>query len=243
KALAARKRVTHQWVRLEALELLERAQVGIRIIEVDHKADRHQVVAKMIEKRSAARVLVERPAKRVLHQAWPVLLWRNFPELLEPDPILLRLAVLLEAKALEQYLGQAAARAFGEERVFRPQLDAAREGILRAAVLANTHVTGGNASDRALRRVEHFGCSKARKYLDAQRLRLGGEPAAHIPERHDEVAVVAHQRRHEDIGQPDRAGGTQHVKAIRADRGLDRGFLAAPAWKQPIEPDRINHRA
>ena len=110
-----------------------------------------------------------------------MLLRRNLPEFLEADAVLLRFAVLLEAEALEQRLGQAAARAFGEERIFRPQLNAAREGILRVAVLANSHVAGGNPSDCALRRIKHFARSETRKDLDTQRLRLGGEPAAHIP--------------------------------------------------------------
>src|SRR5215510_4546333 len=228
-------------MRLESLELLERVEIGVRIVEVDDKTDRHQVVAKMIEERSAASVPIERPAKSMLHEAWPMFLRRNLPELLEADAVLLRLATLLEAKALEQDLGQAAARAFGEERVLRLQLNAAREGVFKAAILANTHVAGGNASDRTLRRIEHFARSEARENLNAQSLRLGGEPAAHVRKRHDEIAVVAHQRWHDDVGQPDRARGTQHVEAIRTDCGLDRSVLAAPARKQAIEPDWIDH--
>src|SRR5262249_4811987 len=123
-----------------------------------------------------------------------MLLRRNLPELLEANAVFLRLAILIEAKKLEQSLSQVAPRAFGEERVCRLQLDAACEGILPAAILANSHIAGGNASNHALRGIQHFAGGETRKDLDAQRFRLGGEPAAHVPKRHDEVAVVAHQR-------------------------------------------------
>src|SRR5206468_7254779 len=100
--LATFKRAAHQRMGLEALELLERVQIGVRIVEVNDKADRHQIVAEMIEERSAAGVAIERPAERVLHQSRPMLVGRDLPELLEPDAVLLRLAALIETKALEQ---------------------------------------------------------------------------------------------------------------------------------------------
>src|SRR5215510_9968057 len=105
---------------------------------------------------------------------------RDLPELLESDAVFLRLAAIIEAKALEQQLGQAAARAFSEQCVFGPELDAARERSLRVAILADAHVAGGNAGDHTILRIEHLGCRKARKDLDTERLGLGGKPAADV---------------------------------------------------------------
>ena len=75
--------------------------------------------------------------------------------------------------------------------------------------------------------------------LDAQRLGLGGEPAADIAERDDVVAVVVHQRRHQEIRQPQRA---RRRRANRSGRRvtvvlIGRVFVA-PVRQQPVEADR-----
>src|SRR5262245_750523 len=189
---------------LEALELLEWVQIGICIVEVNDKADRHQIVAEMIEKRSTAGAAIERPAERVLYQSGPMFIRRDLPELLEPDAVFLRFAILFKTKPFEQRLGEAAARAFGEQRVFCLQLHPARERSFPLALLADAHVAGGNTNDRAFLRVEHLGRRKAWKDLDTERLRLGGEPAADIAERHDKIAMIAHEWRHQNVRQPDR---------------------------------------
>src|SRR6185295_19810552 len=98
-----------------------------------------------IEERAAAGGIVERPAERMLHQPRLVLARRYLPELLQPEPEFLRLAALCKAILRDQHFRQAAARAFGEQRVLRPQLHAAGEIAARLAVLANAHVTGGDA--------------------------------------------------------------------------------------------------
>ena len=87
-------------MRLEALELLERREVGILVVEMHDEADRHEVVVEVIEERAAAGAVVERPAERVLHQARLVLLRRDLPELLEADAEFLRLAAVVEPEAL-----------------------------------------------------------------------------------------------------------------------------------------------
>ena len=50
--------------------------------------------------------------------------------------------------------------------------------------------------------IQHLGRGEARIDFDAERLRLGRQPAADIAERDDVVAVVAHQRRHHEVRQP-----------------------------------------
>ena len=133
----------------------------------------------------------------MLHQPLAVLVRRDLPELLEAEAEFLRIAAFAEPEFGDQLLAEIAARAFGEQRVFGAQLHAAGETVLRLAVLADAHVAGGDAGDRAVVVVEHFGGGKARIDLDAERFRLGRQPAADIAERDDEIAVIAHQRRHQ----------------------------------------------
>ena len=132
----------------------------------------------------------------MLHQPLAVLVRRDLPELLQAEAEFLRLAAFAEAELGDELLAEIAARAFGEQRVFGAQLHAAGEIVLRLAVLADAHVAGGDAGDRAVVVVEHFGGGKARIDFDAERLRLGRQPAADAAERDDEVAVIVHQRRH-----------------------------------------------
>ena len=45
------------------------------------------------------------------------------------------------------------------------------------------------------------------------------------------------------FGSRSAADGAEPIEAVVADRGLDRGVLAAPVRQQPVEADRIDHRA
>ncbi len=122
---------------------------------------------------------------------------RHLPQLLEADAEFLRLAALVEAETLQQDLAQAAARAFGKQRVLGAQLHAAGEAVLAMAVLGDAHVAGGDAGDRAVGVEQHLGSGKAGIDLDPERFRLARKPATNVAERDDVVAVVAHQRRHQ----------------------------------------------
>ena len=149
--LAAVERVAHQRMRLEALEFLERREIRIRVVEVHDEADRHQIVVEVIEERAAAGRVVERPAEGVLHQARAVLLRRDLPELLEAEPEFLRLAVLRRARSSRSDCLARLPRAPSANSVYlRAQLHAAREAVLVRAVLADAHVAGGDAGDRAV---------------------------------------------------------------------------------------------
>src|SRR4051812_40546981 len=68
-ALAALEIRTDRGVLLEALELLERRQVRVRVIEMNDEADRDLVVLEVIHERAAAGVRWQRPALRMQHQA------------------------------------------------------------------------------------------------------------------------------------------------------------------------------
>ena len=111
---------------LEALEFIERRQIRIVVIEMHDKTDRHQIIVVVIEEGATAGGIVQRPAERVLDQTFLMLGWIDLPDLLEADAEFRRLAAGVEGEFRDQLLGQAAARAFGEQRVFAEQLHAAR---------------------------------------------------------------------------------------------------------------------
>ena len=238
EALAALEGAAHQRMRLEALEFLERREVWIFVVEMHHEADGNEIVVEMIEERTAAGSAVERPAECVLDQARLMFLGRDLPQLLQAKPEFLRCAAFVEAEALQQRLAEIAARAFGEQRVFRAQLHAAGEAVLVMAVLGHTHIAGGNARNRAVVIKQHLGGGKAGIDFDAQRFRLGCEPAADVAEGDDVVAVIVHQRRHHEAGQTHRARGRKPIEAVIADLGLDRRILVSPVRNELVETDR-----
>ena len=77
-------------MRLGALKFLEGIEIGVGVVEMHDEADRHESLAEMIEERSAAGLVVERPAHRVLHEAGPMLVGRHLPQLFQPDAEFLR---------------------------------------------------------------------------------------------------------------------------------------------------------
>src|SRR5262249_38354409 len=91
-------------VGLEPLEFLKWSKIGILVMEVDDKADRNKPVVEVIDKRAAARAVVERPAERMLYQPRAMLPRHDLPELLQPDAEFLRLAPLRQPEAREQEL-------------------------------------------------------------------------------------------------------------------------------------------
>jgi hypothetical protein len=230
-------------MRLDALKFVERGQIGVVIVQVNHEADRDEVFAIVVEEQAAARIVLQRPAHGVLNQALLVLGRIDLPDFLQTDAEFRRLAVLVEAEFRDQLLGKAAARAFGKQRVFAEQLHAAGIGILVRAVLGDAHVAGGDAPHRALVVIEHFGSRKARIDLDAERFRLRRQPAADVAERADVAVVVVHQRRHDEVRQPERADLGEPVEAIVLDLGRERAVrILTPVRDQLVQRDRIDHR-
>ena len=178
----------------------------------------------------------------MLDQALLVLGGIDLPDFLQADAELRRLALGVEREFRDQLLAQAAARAFGEQRVFAEQFHAAGVGILVAAVPGDAHVAGGDAAHRAVVVVEHFDRGKARIDFDAERFGFRRQPAADIAERADKAVMIAHQRRHREVRQPDRAGRRRPVEAIVLDLGLQRTIrVLTPVRKQLVERYRIDH--
>ena len=112
-------------MRLEALEFLERCEPGVAVVQVHDETDRHQVFIEVIQERAAASAHVERPAEGMLDQAGLVLGRVDFPQLLQADAELLRVASLVKREAADKVLGERAARAFGDQHVLAKERHAA----------------------------------------------------------------------------------------------------------------------
>ena len=172
-----------------------------------------------------------------------MLLRLDLPKLLEPDAVLLRLAIGVEFEGVDELLGEGAARAFGDQRVFAVQRHAAHEFALGLAVAADAEVSGCDAGHVALAVREDFGAGKAGIDFDAQLLGLRGKPAHHVAKAHNIVALVRHQRRHQEMGYVDVAVGSEIEKAVLGDVLRYGRALFAPVGKQRVEADRIDDRA
>src|SRR5258708_38160908 len=114
------------------------------------EADRDEIVVVMVEKGPAAGLVVQWPAEGMLDEALLVLRGINLPDFLQADAEFPRLAVGIKRELRNQLLGQAAARAFGKQRVLSAQFHAAGERGLVRTVLGDPHVAGRNAAHRAL---------------------------------------------------------------------------------------------
>ena len=56
--------------------------------------------------------------------------------------------------------------------------------------------------------------------------------------------MVAHQFRHGEIGQAERAGRAEEIETVGFDRDLQRALrIVAPVRQEQVEPDRIDDRA
>src|SRR6185312_4817097 len=161
------------------------------------------------------------------------------PEFLDADAIGLRPAFLTQLEALDQLLGQRAAATFGEECLFRTELDTGLEIRRRLAVLTDTLRTGRDAADPAAVIEQHFGAGKAGIDLDAERLGLFGEPATEIAEANDVIAAVMHLRRRL---QAEGAALGQKQKPVIGRRRHQRRAALFPIGEKLLEGSRLEYR-
>ena len=205
------------------------------------KADRYEVGSIVIKERPTACTVVQRPTKRVLHEPGAVPFRRHLPQLLEAQAELLRLAAFAQAELGSQGFAQRPACAFGDDGVFALELHAATEAAGWLAVSAEPHVAGGNAGYGSVFVVEDLGRGKPRVDLHAQLRGLLAEPAADIAETDDVVAVIAHERRHDEVGYAQPARRPEVVKAVLGHGRLDRRTLRPPIRNERVEADWIDH--
>ena len=85
----------------------------------------------MIQPGAGIRILVRRPAYGVHDEAGLVVLARYLPQLLDTQPVCLRIDPAPQVEPLHQLLAQRPAATFAEQRVGGPQLHARRVVILK----------------------------------------------------------------------------------------------------------------
>ena len=170
QAFAALEHVADHRMGLELLELVEWRERRVGIVEMHDEADRHQVVAVVVEERTAAGAAPQRPAEAVLNEARLEARRLDLPDLLEPDAVFLRIAAVVELETRDKLFRQRAARPFRDQGIFAAQLHAARERVFRLAVASDAHVAGRDADHFALVAIKHFRRREARIDLDAERL-------------------------------------------------------------------------
>jgi hypothetical protein len=170
------------------------------------------------------------------HAARVVLLGIDIPQLLDADAVNLRLAVRLKIILRLHLLGQVTARAFGKQGILGVDFHAGLVIALVAAIGGNAHVLRDHAGDCAVLVEHHLGGGEAGKHHYAQRFGLLGEPAREIAEAAGVAAVVAHQRRHDRVGEGGLAGLGQHPVPVIRHRGLrHRAAHGAPVGQQFVQ--------
>jgi len=227
---------------LESLELHIGVNVGIGIVQVHDKADKHLISFQMIDEAAAAGILAQGPAHGMRHRAGAGLGGVDFPDLFHAEAEFLRIVPGREIVFADQLLGQRPAHAFGDEDVFAAQFHARLIAGTGGAVGIEPHLARHDAGD-AVALVDQLRAGHAGKDLDLQRLGLFGQPATDIAHGDDILAVVRHQRRHGPVRDPDLAMRAEQVEVVRGDLGGDRGALVHPVRDQPVEARGVQHRA
>ena len=182
---------------------------------------------------------VHGPAGGVDDQARLVALRLHLPQFLDADAVGLRIDAFAQLEFLHQVLGERAAAAFGENRLFRVQFHAGLVVLGVLAVAAYAQVAGGHALDRAVLVVEHFGRGEAGVDFDAQALGLLSQPAAQIAEADDVVAVIVHLRRRR---QPERLAFGKKQEAVFPGGRIERRAQGFPVGEEFVERARFKHR-
>ena len=156
----------------------------------------------------------------------------------------MRLAIVVEAELRDQLLGERTPRALGDQCIFAAKLDAPRKTALEASVAGDSHVARGDAHRRAGFAIKDLDAREAGKDIDAQGLRFRPQKAHDIAKRANEIAMIIHQARHDEIGQPQRSRGAEHIEPVGAHLRLQRPVLIlAPIGEEFVESTRIDDRA
>ena len=115
----------------------------------------------------------------------------NFPQLFEANPVDLRIAAHRQPIVCDELTAKVAASTFGKQHVFRVQLHPGLKMIAGLAVTTHAEVSGDDTAHRTFAiKKETRGC-KAWVDLDPRSLGLLTQPAHHVAEADDIVAVVS----------------------------------------------------
>ena len=172
-----------------------------------------------------------------------MLVGRDVPQLLDAQPVNLRVAVAAEVEDPHKLLRQMSAATLGKEGVFGVELQPRLIVRLVLAVARDPHVAGGDALDRPVVVEQHLGRREARKDLDPQLFRLPRQPAAQIGERAGVGVLVVEERRGPQVRQGVPALLGQHPVDVLGHRHLgQRAAVLAPVGEQLVERARVDHR-
>ena len=162
------------------------------------------------------------------------------PQLLHPKPVGLRAGSGIQREAFGQHLGEAAARAFGDEGQRRAHFRA--RGVVGSGLagLRQSHVADLHAGDRAVFVKQRFGRGESREHIHAEVFGLLAEPCREQSQRHDQIAVIVQMR---PRGQADAAGARQQPEFIALGGNADAGRALAPCGQQCIQRVRFDDRA
>ena len=188
-------------MRLEALELVVRRQMRILVVEMDDEADGDQVVVEVIEERAAAGVRLS-SGQPWLCMTSPllVLLRRDLPQLLDADAVLLRIDAVAQVE-LAASAPATASRGSLRRTACTSRAAPCRAGSRGLCVPSRATPMSPVATPRTAPLSSNSTSAAAKPGIDlhAQRFGLLREPAAHVAEAHDVVAVVVHQRRQQPV--------------------------------------------
>ncbi len=185
---------------LEALELAERGECGVLVIEMGDQPEINPVVLGVVAKAAAACGIAQGVAHEMGDLAGLVLCRIDFPDFLDAQPVFLRRTAFVETELGDQPLGEGAAGTFGDQGIFGAQLYPGGEGWLVAAVAGNAHIASDDAEDFSVLAGQKIGGGGAGKNIDAQRFGLLGQPAAKIAQRNDDPTLGLHDGRHQEVG-------------------------------------------
>src|SRR5579862_5513145 len=115
--LAAFQNFLHEWMRLESLKRRVRIEERIAVFEPHYHAERHAIVAQAVNPSATVNLRAEGPAQRVGHVAGVDPSGLNVPQLLDADAVDLRIQSV-ELEMVYEFLGQRAARSFGQHGDF-----------------------------------------------------------------------------------------------------------------------------
>jgi hypothetical protein len=166
-----------------------------------------------------------------------VLLRVDAPDLLDARLEDLRIPTR-ELEAVDELLGEGAADALAEDRDLRDDVHAGLERGLRLAVLVDTHVAGADPDDPPALH-EELVAREARVHLYARRLGALAQPAGHLVERHDVVALLLEVGRHDRYGElPLRV---EHPEARVVAYVLGRKALGLEVRDELADRPRVHH--
>ncbi len=227
-------------MRLEALHFLEGAEIRVLVVQSDHEAHGDQILFKVIHPGPTVGRAVHGPSHCVRNLPRDVFLRLNFPQLFDADSVHLIIHAVTQVEALEKSFGQRASAALGKQRLARMQFHTRREVRPFSAVPATPHVPRSNAFHAAILVIEHLSSREPRVNLHLQRFSLLGQPATHVPQTDDVVAVVVLRRR---CRQAERSFFGEEQETVFLRLRIQRRSKFPPVGKQLVQRSRFHDGA